>query len=181
MAETRSKRAERAGDIASRRNAQAYWAKKETAAEALRNPKVHTFSISFTIANPNFTEEEFEAAYDNTLAADVEAISPSLPPEVLAVLGEEYISPKVHKGHFFINEENVFIGGYLVPFTGSENERLKRTIPATVESIQETIANSTIENHGFVKLFLYTLKDESPTHLFVMYEHSNKFELIMAE
>lgn len=180
MAETRNKRAERAGEASALRNARRYWADKEAAAEALRNPKAYAFSIGFNVENANFTVEEFEAAYDETIAAPVEATTPALPAEILELLGDDYIVPAAHKGHFHLNRNKVFRGGYLVTFKGNSSELLEHTIPATVASIQEDIANSGIE-HGMVQLNLYTLKDKNPTHHFVMQANENVFTEITAE
>jgi hypothetical protein len=180
MAETRSKRAEAAGNIATRRNAQAYWAKKEAMAEELRNPKVHAFTISFDIKNFHYSLSEFQNAYDETIAKTIEQVSPSFPPELREAMGYAYIPPQVPKGHFMVTQveesEFNFIGGYHAKLN-ELNELFQNTIPATISYIQEIITNSYVKEHGTVTLSLYTKKDEELTHVFRMEEDSNEFTL----
>jgi hypothetical protein len=129
------------------------------------NPTSFAHSVGFVIPDNTPSEDDFRAAFDDTIARNVEASAPNIPADILALLGDDH-APKPTKGLVAVSSKGVLQAGYII------DEDID--LDTLINRIHNDITNAPVA-HGFVTVNVYTRRDENPTHFFIMEPGSDEF------
>lgn len=126
------------------------------------------YSVELKIDGEGFTNDDFRAAFDETLGRNCKATKPKLNAQMAKLMKMKNIHIPAIKGNVNSSPAGVW---------GAYNVQLESTVESIVESIESDIEDAS-HPHGLVMLSIYTAADENPTHYFSMAPDSQKLNEI---